>query len=360
MLALASCGATQAPWATSASQTTSPGGLNKPSARDSNNGACFDSLVLVAIDGVRSEDIFNSPTHTPDRPEHGAELPHLQQLKKHGFALGGDSGARFFASGPNFVSLPGYMEMLSGTSRTGCTENDCSVMKVRTLLDDFLSHFPHEPSAVISSWPKLATAAREHGRSGGFVSAGHSASSVGDRLGPRSRALLLDQVPETGDAERYRHDQDTAHLALTYLDEHQPRFLFVSLGDTDERAHHGDRKGYWEALVFADELVGQIRERHRGMRAHGQTTALLVTTDHGRAQHFTDHGRDYPESARSFLLAEGTGLSRAALRRPEAEAHLRDIAPTIRGLCGFSQPPTTNGVALIKPPPARHAVAQWF
>src|SRR5262245_1253105 len=62
-------------------------------------------LVLVTLDGVRWQDTFGA---------HARELlPNLYgRVIDRGVALG--AATPLSASGPNFVSLPGYRELLSG------------------------------------------------------------------------------------------------------------------------------------------------------------------------------------------------------------------------------------------------------
>jgi predicted AlkP superfamily pyrophosphatase or phosphodiesterase len=60
------------------------------------------SLVLVTIDGVRAGDVF-------DHPE---ALPALHALMARGV------GMDLVASGPRFVSLPGYREILTGDRKS--------------------------------------------------------------------------------------------------------------------------------------------------------------------------------------------------------------------------------------------------
>lgn len=137
-----------------------------------------------------------------------------------------------------------------------------------------------------------------------------------------------------GAADGFRPDQATAQLAYNFLREADPDFLFVSLGETDEWGHLNNYPKYLEALTASDRFVGRVRKHLARSR---RETALFVTTDHGRASGFRDHGGEHPESSRSFLFAEGS-LIRASGRIPvETEMHLRDIAPTVRVIAGLRQ-----------------------
>ncbi len=292
-------------------------------------------VVLVAIDGTRWQEVFRgtddaladaSLAHaSPDEL-----LPNLRALAAAGIALG-DDDRPFEASGPNFISLPGYTEMLTG-HEARCQENDCDERPLHTLLDSFRDAGALQGDvALITSWDKIERIATRDPESI-VVSAGRSG---GENLGafrasPELAALLDEGAavgPEPG-RDGYRPDRYTAALATAFFEKRRPRFLFVSLGDTDEYAHNGDYGRYIGALKRADRMVGEMKAIADGWEEWGERTMILVTTDHGREAHFRAHGRAYPESARAWLVGAGGGLSSRGLRRGERR-HLADIAPTI-------------------------------
>lgn len=298
-------------------------------------------VVLLAIDGVRHQDVFNGPSaagHSVARTRQEL-VPELSEMERHGVALGAPGQDGFHASGPNYVSLPGYMEMLSGTSATGCTENDCEYMQVPTLLDDFQDLAPGDNtrSAAFSSWPNIQAAASV--RQSGVVSAGRFAGfhhSVLRRF-PQCREALGRGKSDRGGHGHFRHDEITAELALAFLIEAQPDFTFISLGETDEEAHAGDYVGYLSSLQKADRFVGRLRRHLALLETQGRATMLLVTADHGRSRNFRDHGRAHPESSQCFLFAEGSKI-RPLGRVATKTSYLRDIAPTLRAACQLPQP----------------------
>jgi len=302
--------------------------------------------VVVAIDGVRWQEVFQGVERDRARglnlrPESARELlPNLYRLiDDHGCALGAPgTGSLVSASGPNFVSLPGYTEMFSGAAPVDCPDNDCGRVSRPTVADQ-VAQLDHSPAdvAVITSWPKIelaASSAPEHLT----ISAGRSQTR---------NTHVLRQHPEVWRAYRegarakpapgwgdFRPDRHTAALALDYLRHAEPRFLFVGLGETDEYAHQNDYRNYLSALRHADRVIGQIYEALERAEYAGATTLLFVTSDHGRAG-FVHHGRAYPESARTWLVAAGSAVrARGNVRSPETR-RLADLAPTIRALWGI-------------------------
>jgi hypothetical protein len=285
--------------------------------------APVDAVVLVVVDGARWQEIFEGVD-----PKLGAAagvpfedaktlLPNLHRYFGQEGILVGDAhrGDRILASGPNYVSLPGYSEILRGLPSSSCFDNDCPQTVTPTLLDE-LADEPgarREQVALISSWERipLVAAARPERM---MVSAGRD--PVADRgLGP---------WPGGGG---YRPDAVTAPVAMRYLETERPRFLFIGLGDTDEFAHHGDYRGYVSALRFADAVLGRLAAVLDRFAAEGRRTALFATADHGRAANFRDHGGFAPESANVWLGVRSPSIP---LNQALTGARLADIAPAIR------------------------------
>jgi hypothetical protein len=312
------------------------------------------TVIVVAIDGVRYEDVFVgadpelSARHgipAGERRDASRLLPNLTRLAtESGASLGAPGVGEIAASGPNFVSLPGYMEILTGRTRTGCTDNQCGRVPFTTIADEIAS--TGNEAGVVTSWPDIGKAAS--------AAAGSIVASVGRHGG--SRRDVLESDPRVGPLLRegehggphpgygdFRPDAQTGDVALAYLESRRPAFLFVGLGETDEYGHRDDYRSYLAALSRADAIIGRLAEVAAALRREGHETTLFVTTDHGREKAFESHGREHPESARVFLLAAGAGIAaRGRVTSPETR-HLADLAPTIRHLVGL--PPTTSGDA---------------
>jgi hypothetical protein len=322
-----------------------------PAAREQTRG-----VVLVVIDGARWQDVFGGVDRRRARAQGMNDalvvdaktlMPNLHALiETRGVALGAPGRAMVTASGPNFISLPGYTEILSGREATGCKDNDCPATVTPTLVDEIRSRVPAEETgddadqevAVISSWEPIgrvatarpSTVVLSNGRHGG----NHKALLRADA----TTAALLDEGERTdawpGNAD-YRPDRLTGAIATQYLKTHRPRFLFVGLGDTDEYGHHGDYPAYLRALTQADKVVGDLVATLDAMGEEGKKTTLVVTCDHGRAADFKGHGGYAPESGRAWLVMAGGGVQPRGFMDREEVTRLRDIAPTIRVLMGM-------------------------
>jgi hypothetical protein len=304
-------------------------------------------VVLLALDGVRLREVFEGSDLTLVRAQRVPVgdhrpareiMPQLHALMHAQGTVFGvpDAGSRISASGPSFVSLPGYTEMLTGRRVSSCQNNDCRP-GARTLLDDCAS-LPRTAvtdCAAVTSWPNLErVVAKEQDR---------VALSIG-RNGGATRALfakdpalggLLQQGARASNYPGYRDfrpDVHTGRLAVRYLKTHAPRFLFIGLGEPDEYAHKNDYAGYLRSLRAADSVIGQVARGLDELAARGARTALFVTTDHGRADTFVSHGRAHAESARVWLVASGTEILARGAQTAHPHRYLADIAPTIRRL----------------------------
>jgi len=310
-------------------------------------GRRTDAVVLVALDGVRWQEVFEGVERSrakrqglSERDIVGAKdlVPNLHRLASvQGTAVGApDSCAPFVATGPDFLSLPGYTEMLSGHSPASCADNECPATKEPTLVDQIraTTNVAAGDVAVISSWERIERVASAN-PSDIVLSTGrtHGTSRARLRFDPLASELL--DRGESASAwpgqEDFRPDRYTAAIALYYLATEHPRFLFLGLGDTDELAHANDYPGYLRALRHADHVIGELVATLDEMGNRGYRTTLIITADHGRSSDFTGHGRSAPESGRVWLVAAGGAVVKRSATSCGAH-RLADIAPSIRAL----------------------------
>jgi len=263
-------------------------------------------------------------------------VPNISALRARGVAFGSD-GDPYEASGPDYVSLPGYGEMLTGRAGV-CANNECDRRPEHTLADSFVDAGASMGEvAVIASWEKLELVASRD-PSGVLVSAGRHGGATRNLLDTDAElgGLVKDaeDVSPAPGREDYRPDRYTSEIAMKYLERDKPRFLFVALGDTDEYGHQDDYAGYLEALRAADAMVGETVRITSKWEAMGDETLILVTADHGRADDFQNHGQGYPESRRTWLVGAASPGA-APLQRLGAGGRLADIAPSVEQMLGL-------------------------
>jgi hypothetical protein len=268
-------------------------------------------------------------------------MPSLYRaVDRHGVAIGAPGhGAAVAASGPQLISLPGYLEIFAGHPDPGCGTNECARPPARTIADDVVDSSGAEDVAIVTSWPNIARAASAD-PTRFVVTAGRERVECAPELRqlPDVPALLDEGArarawPGEGD---YRPDAFTGRIALRLLEARRPRFLFVGLGDADEYAHRSDYRRYLEALHDSDAFLGHLAATLDRMGARGRHTSVIVTTDHGRALGFRDHGWRYPESGRVWLFAVGDDVNERGFAAARRRYTLSDLAPTVRSLLGIA------------------------
>lgn len=278
-------------------------------------------MILVTVDGARWQEIFDGTDTALSRaPKRSAReiVPNLDRLaRERGAAIGAPGRGVIRATGPNFVSLPGYTEILTGRAPIGCQDNTCPTIAVPTLLDEAFAS--GSSVAAFGSWEMLDRAVSAYPAS--------FPVSCGRHDDPR-----IDPWPGSGD---FRPDRLTAAAALAYLEEQRPDVLYVGLGEPDEYGHRGDYAGYVRALSYADAFVGRLFAALDRMGPRGAETHVFVTADHGRSREFKHHGGGSPESARVWLFAAGPSIAARGRITSNVERHLADLAPTLRTAIGL-------------------------
>ena len=271
------------------------------------------SVVLVTLDGTRWQDVFG-----PDEL-----MPTLHRwMTAEGVAIGAPGHGEIWASGPHYVSMPGYTEILTGRP-SACQSNECETIRSATILDEVLDD--GDDAFVAASWERIArVASRDPGRL--ELTAGRRTHDRTDAFDAR----LIDEAKDAGawpGVDDYRRDELTIRVALSAFDRRVPKLSFVSLGDPDEHAHHDDRERYLASLRAADAFLAELEKRI------DDRTVVFVTADHGRSNGFRDHGGGWHESGRVWLGVRAPCIAaRGYLDTPMQK--LADVAPTIRCLLG--------------------------
>ena len=318
-------------------QTILQGKISNP---QSSSGR-LDRLVVMVIDGLRWQEVFNGPEldrirSATERVEfdgpNGEIFPNLLRIaRERGFLIGHDE-APIRISSKSTVSLPSYSELFSGR-QPSCSNNDCPATRENTFLDDWLAQKEGGKLALISSWSVIPRIAARHVNRL-FVSAGRDhnarfASWFDDQRIHRVYRLGRNADPKPG-CDDYRPDNYTAELALAVLQAETPDFLFLGLGDTDEYAHQNRYHDYLKAIRRADDTIGKIDEWLQFRESRGERTLFVVTTDHGRSLNFVDHGGHVEASSIWALMAGSVVKLRGTPSFPPKT--LSDLAPTFRSL----------------------------
>ena len=225
-------------------------------------------VILVTIDGTRWQEVYNGSDVSRDGGHHLTPrqiVPNLyNSFVDQGIAVG--KTTPMIATGPNHISLPGYLEITRGHPSTDCQTNTCD-----PTIDQSVFWF-FQKAAVFSSWSTIS------------------------KTIPTNAHVTMD----TGGGAYYRPDGETEEATLAYLMRNNPDFLWVSLGDTDEWAHHNSYDNYLKSLHSADKFIGDLVKLY-------PNSTIIVTVDHGRSKYFSNHGPD-KESERVWLMMRGPNV----------------------------------------------------
>ena len=141
-------------------------------------------------------------------------------------------------------------------------------------------------------------------------------------------------------------DDEVCERLLSYLDDHDPKLLFVQFDAVDLAGHttgYGSR-GHLDAISHADELLGRVIAKYDA-RGLTEDTLILVTADHGGTVHCS-HG-DWSDGERFVFL----GIAgKHVLHGEIGEVGHRDLPAVVLHALGVPQPPfDPNGYAAQMP-----------
>lgn len=308
---LAASGSKAATPPSAARAETIPTPDNGPSVCDGRRP--HGKLVFITIDGVRWQEIFGGTEAGRPGPRLSAvELtPNLHALGARGAFVGAPGHGTISATGPNFISFPGYTEMLSGHAAP-CQTNQCPRNIRTTVFDE--AWVGGESVGAFMTWQHIdyaiTTMEKSFTRSGGDLRTG----------------------------SEIRTDAETTSAALAYYERERPDVFFFGLGETDTAAHHNDYEEYISKLRDADHMIGELLALTDG------DTHVFVTADHGRSYNFRDHVT--PDAARVWMVAAGPRIPAHGEVYSPKPRRLADIAPTIRSIIGL-RADNTNGAGEV-------------
>lgn len=291
------------------------------------------NVVLVTLDGVRTQEIFGGLDETiaehdarqvysdiaAMRERFGAATPQARRekllpsfwktLAPEGMVFGSAAhGNHLQAENRVLWSAPGYAEMLTGRARPDIVDNTERRYPYRTALEfarEALGlDFAEVAQIGSSDTYSLAAASRDDA----FLMIG-----TYDALPPRYSTPELDRLAHLrrevmGLWDEGSNDALTFRLALGFLERHRPRFLWLALVNSDDWAHADRYDRYLAYLHRTDALLGELWVKLQSMKRYRDCTTLVVTTDHGRgpgAKDWREHDITIPGSEALWLAVIG-------------------------------------------------------
>jgi hypothetical protein len=281
-----------------------------------------DRVVLVTLDGARTQEIFagldaqvlqstlkegqkldDSPSYRrfwAASPEERRRklMPFFWSLVTEQGSIAGDvqGGSQVRLGNRHWFSYPGYAEILLGEVHDEeINSNEAGQNPFTTVLETIRAR--HNLSAAevatFASWPVFNQIA-EHTPGATFVNAGIEPLDLRSK---EVETINLLQAEASSPWTGTRYDAFTFHLAMAHLAAVRPRLLYIAFDETDDWAHDGRYDRLLEAYARIDGYLRDLWTWLQGQPDYRGRTHLLITTDHGRGRTPGDWRRHGPEVA---------------------------------------------------------------
>lgn len=338
-------------------------GLALTTAAGARQTAVADNVILVTLDGVRTEEVFGGLdldvlTSTlrdgqkaeetlahkrfwaPSREERRRRLmPFFWSLVTMEGSVAGDaaSGSAVRLRNAHWFSYPGYAEILLGEPHDReIMSNDPIRNPFPTVLEAIRERhgWPAAKVATFASWG-VFNAIVEHTPGATFTSAGVEAypSSPDAEVAAINRLQSEVQTPWDGT----RFDAFTFGLAMKHLASARPRVLYLAFDETDDWAHDGNYGRTLEALARTDGYLKELWTWLQTDPEYRGRTHLVITTDHGRghtAKDWRDHGAAIDGANETWIAFASPKLAQRGVWKQHEPLSTSQIAATIGGWMG--------------------------
>jgi hypothetical protein len=280
------------------------------------------NVILVTIDGLRWQEVFRGaeeafftkeaggvpvPVREALRRDFWAATPAERRQKlmpffwstvlQQGQVYGNrDAGSRVSVSNPQWISYPGYNEILTGAPSSVVVTNALIPNPHVTVLG-WLNTKPAFAGrvAVCADWMAFKA----------IVNEPRSRIPVWTSRHPTPPELAS---PRMREIEQWMQDVQTvtpeAHsdgfvnaAARDVLERKRPRVFLLAFGETDGWAHERRYDRYLYAVQHCDRFVRELWEWLQSQPDYRDNTTLLLTPDHGRGVEASDwisHGTKAP------------------------------------------------------------------
>ncbi|HTM64068.1 MAG TPA: alkaline phosphatase family protein [Gammaproteobacteria bacterium] len=285
-------------------------------------------VIYITLDGVRWQDIFKTHRYLPTFWEKYAKSAEI-------YGEPGTNRTMEVASVP--ISLPSYQSQMTGMV-TQCHNNECSGLPVETLAEALIkkARLKKHEVASISCWEVMDNAFESRI---GTAFSNHGTRPMHDpytfEIDPIMKAINMQQA-EAYPGDDTRTDEHTLAQSLHYLKKYQPKFLWISLGETDDHAHDGKLEEYHQTLRFYDLAIDKVVKLVKSLKLEGETM-IIITTDHGRGngKNWTEHDETMPEAKQTWAFVLNGKLENGIQDGKMHHYSTLSIRPTIEKVFGI-------------------------
>jgi hypothetical protein len=321
------------------------------------------NVVLLTLDGVRIQELFagldagiaaseaDSGIYEIDvtRARYWRDSAVLRRealmpffwktLAPAGMVLGNQSlGSKVTVRNNQWFSYPGYSEILTGEPQGEITSNDLVRYPHETVLDHVHRMLAPRPTDVaqIGSWDGFKMAASKS--DGAFFMNG-AYEPIPAALSTPEMDLLADLRKQVmGLWEESSNDALTFRIALAFLKKHQPRMLWIGLGQSDDWAHARRYDRLLDYLHLADAFIAELWQTLQSIDRYRDRTTLIITTDHGRGRtpkDWVEHDAGIEGSQDIWLAIIGPDTPALGEVRNHPDVTQSDIAATMLQYLGL-------------------------
>jgi len=263
-----------------------------------------DNVVLISLDGLRWQEVFRGmDADLAAHEDYSSQSEHIMELfwrdtaderartlmpflhdtvfRRGAYAGNRDAGSCARVSNPWYFSYPGYSEILTGVVNPVINSNGKIPNPEKTFLELLQVNSEFEGrSAAFASWDVFPYIFNVQ-RSGLMVNAFDKAA---EPLNEEEQLLnrVMDDMPPRWPT--VRNDVFTHYFARNWLQQKQPRVLFISYGETDDFAHEGLYDEYVLAAHRTDRFIAEIWTQIQSLPEYRDNTVLFITVDHGRGE----------------------------------------------------------------------------
>ncbi|BAV04814.1 Metalloenzyme superfamily protein [Filimonas lacunae] len=234
------------------------------------------------------------------------------------------------------ISYPGYNEIFTGYADPRFNPNSPIANRNINVLEYINQQDAYKGQVVaFSSWnimPYILNETRSHVP----VNAGYENLEEDTD----STNILINQVQnQVAHKNNTRHDLLTYASAREYITQHHPKVVFLSLGETDEHAHHGEYDLYLQKANDVDHMIASLWYQVQTDPFYKNNTTFIITTDHGRGRNnnnWKTHGFWIKGSGETWIALLGAGITPSGEMKTPQQLWQKQIAATIAQLTGVS------------------------
>jgi hypothetical protein len=333
-----------------------------PTDARQNVNSASENVVLITLDGARTEEIFGGldagvlrstltegqtlealPIYqrfwAPSAEERRRKLmPFFWTLvAEHGSIAGNQRiGSAVRLRNRHWFSYPGYAEILLGEPHDAdIASNDALRNPYVTVLETLRQRLDlrHDKVATFAGWGVFNEIV-EHTEGATFTNAGVESLDL-----PHQDITLMNELQREAATPwgNTRFDAFTFRLALAHLAAARPRVLYLAFDETDDWAHDGRYDRVLETFARTDAYLKQLWEWLQSQPDYRGRTHLLITTDHGRgrtANDWRDHGAKVPGSEDVWIAFASPRMRQRGEWRDATPLTTSQIAATIAGWMG--------------------------